>query len=164
MKYLQAFEERSINYAYMKDADDVTKMKSLVKDFIKDKKIIEEINDLTFYFFVKCHFSYRDVWDDLFTYTIENNNTIGRMVNIYQFIYSFKFKGTTPETRNTLFDIINDLYDEYNIEDKLNKKLIELLEKEPTKYPVKFKNYGDDLNDIVKDACRWMLDAKKYNL
>lgn len=163
MKYLKNFEER-INYQYMKDVDDVTKMKSLVRDFIKDKKIIEEIDNLTIYFFLKCQFLYRDVWSDLFKYVVENGNTIFRMINIYQFIDFFKFKGTIPEKFNTLFDIINHLYDEYNIEDKLNKKLIKLLEKDPTKYPKRFEEYGDDLNDIVKDTCEWMLNVKKYNL
>lgn len=161
MKYLQTFEERNVNYQYMKNVDDETKMKSLVEDFIKDKKIIENIDKLNFRFFNQYAFKYDEIWEELFVYYPDLSL---RPVNIYQFIDTFDFKGTTPEKRNSLFEIQHELFGKYDIEDKLNKKLIEILEEKPKKYKKIFDFNGDEFNDVVKDACKWMLDYRKYNL
>lgn len=164
MKYLQTFEDR---YQYMKNPDDIIKIKSLVEDFIKDKNILVQINELTFDFFRKYNFYYDEIWEELFVYY---GNEKTRPVSIYEFIDSFirssewSFKGSKPEIRNSLFKIQHELFYKYNIEDKLDKKLVELLEEKPEKYEERFDYYSEYFNDYVKDKCKWMLGYRKYNL
>ena len=60
------------------------------------------------------------------------------------------------------------LYKEYSNKYKLkqifDKKLIQLLEKDPEKYKKRYDEFSLDMPYIVVKKCQWMLNTKKYNL
>lgn len=158
MKYLKTFEK----YAEL-DQENYDKVDSLIRDFMKDKKIIDNIDELEFRNFHDAEsFEYIAVWENLFN----------KRANLYSFIESFRdgrstycnIEGRPPALYNSMTDILGQLYIEYNIKDKLDKKLIEILEKKPPRYQRLFYTYGDDWNDDVKNACEWMLTINKYNI
>ena len=157
MKYIKLFEnrfEREVKYEYL-EPEDREKVLELVIGFMDDKKIIENINELTYSDFQKVEFDYKEVWGDLFS----NSN-----FNLYQFINSFHIKASAPAISNSLFDMLDELYEANDVEDKLDQQLIKVLEEEPKKYKKIFSWHGDKFNSVVINACSWMLDFKKYNL
>lgn len=171
MKYIKLFEnrfsdseklksglrekfKRVINYKYL-EPEERDKVLELTISFMNDKKIIENINELTYQDFCDDYFNYLEVWTDSFSKR--------DYINIYQFIDTFHL-GSTPAVRNTLTDILEELYVANNIEDKLDQQAIKVLEKEPKKYKKRFELDGDYFTSVVTNACKWMLDFKKYNL
>ena len=74
----------------------------------------------------------------------------------------------TPALRNTMGQLTLKLYKEYSNKYKLkqifDKKLIQLLEKDPEKYKKRYDEFSLDMPYIVVKKCQWMLNTKKYNL
>jgi hypothetical protein len=163
MKYLKTFEGREKpKNIYLREIDiktlnavDTAKVKSLVISFMNDKKIIESMDDLDLADFRDSQFEYFDIWSNFFTNRV--------YIGIYQFLKSFNI-GSRVEVSNSLDDILSELYDEYNINNKLDRQLINIFEKKPTKYPRIFDAFGDDFTKCVKDECEWMLSPETYNL
>lgn len=164
MKYLKSFEgRRKLDYKYL-EPEDRDKILNLIIDFIKDKKILENsIDELTLTHYVANAFEYKEIWVDLFSESFRSS-VFGFHTNIYNFIDSFHIKASTPAIRNTMTDIFDELYMEYDIESKLDKQLIKIFESQPTEYKNRFDNYEDYLTRSVTNACEWMLSPEKYNL
>jgi len=164
MKYLKTFEVRKPAYKHLSE-ENAEIIEMVVRKFLSEKDIPEIINDLHFNYFVSYHFDYFDI----FCYKMcSNREGTYHYGNVYYVIDTYMIdnhiSATTPEVRNTLHNILKKLYKELNIKSQLDKKLIEILEKHPDKYKARYEAHGDEFSKVVKDACKWMLDAEKYNL
>ena len=155
MKYLKLFEERDMNYKYLNDEQTIL-VDGLVKGFIKDNKIIENIKKLKLDDFMNDHFDYPEIWIrgiyDLLAKLPEMSKI---NYNIYQFI-SIKLNKmnlSNPAISNTLSDILDKLYIEYNIKDKFDEILIKIFDKNPKKYKKIFNEFEYELSDEVKTNC-----------
>lgn len=170
MKYLKTFEKK---YEYL-NAEDSVKIEKFVREYIDYQDVIGKINDLTIRDFKHYFFNYRAIFDDM----ISSNNYITDN-NIYYEVDKYcldnRLYFNPPALRNSLENILNIVYMEYNyfdypyhFEDKLNNKLIKLFKQNPEKYVKNYKSWEIDLNSKVKKACQIILDTdknmKKYNL
>ena len=157
MKYLKLFEEREIEHQYLED-DALFKLKDFVDDFIEKLDIDNQIDNLKLSNFTH-DFDYGSIWDELVVKGNYNTDT-----NIYRQVDELFRKAfhPTPAVRNSLSKLLDRKYNALGIEDKLDKKLIDLFEKNPQKY----KKVADNIyiSGDVKDACEWILSSDKYNL
>jgi hypothetical protein len=164
MKFIKKFEdryERKSKYKYLGE-EDSKELKIFITNFIKNIDIDGNINKLTYSDFYDADFDYKSIFEDMLTSKKYDSNNI-----FYQIDTQFKSKGTSitaPQIRNSAFNIIDSKMKALNLDNKMEKKLIKLLEKEPTKYKNRLISMGDLVTDTVKDACRWMLDYRKYNI
>jgi len=169
MKYLKTFEMYSFSkkkpaYKHLSE-ENAEKIEEVVRKFLSEKDIPETINNLKFDDFNLYHFDYVEI----FIYRICSNKTgTYSYGNIYYVIDTYIINNyiyaSKPEIRNTLSDVLKKLYKELNIKSQLDRRLIEILEKKPERYKIRFDNYEDELPKTVKTACKWMLDYRKYNL
>jgi hypothetical protein len=169
MKYLKTFEmdsssKRKPAYKYLSN-ENAEKIEDVVRKFLSEKDIPEIISNLKFDDFIMTNFEYFEI----FIYKICSNKTgTYSYGSIYYVIDTYMTDNciisTSPESRNTLFNILKKLYKELNIKSQLDRRLIEILEKKPERYKIRFDNYEDELPKTVKTACKWMLDYRKYNL
>jgi hypothetical protein len=188
MKYLKKFEIDSFNsrgrfadtyhwkdrdnkYRYL-DEEKHHKLEKFVEDFIINKNYTKLINKLSIDDFQEVEFSYRYIWRELLFFKDK------KYYEEEQFYYEVdKFCnrrniGDTVEIRNSLFVIMNKLFDKYNIEEKLDKRLILILKKKPKLYIKIYYDFEGDLSKKVKDTLQWIIDdyeletkiMPKYNL
>ena len=166
MKYIKIFEnryEKKIDFKYL-NKEDTEKIKKFITDFFIDSNFINEINNLEWSDFVDGNFDYRNIFDNITTSKYYTKGNIFYEVDKfcqYNNIYS-----KLPALRNSMYNILNDIYNKYNpeFENGLDTKLIEIFEKNPKKYKKKYSLYSDMFTNKVKAACKWMLDYRKYNL
>jgi ABC-type sulfate transport system substrate-binding protein len=169
MKYLKTFEgrnyNRTTNYKYLNE-DDTIKVKEFTKKYIDSLNIFDKIGKLKFNDFEVNGFDYFLIFETFFSQSsYKSDNNIYRSIDI--FCDKNNISSAGPALRNSIFNIIREIYKEYNkigLKDKLDKRLIYLLEKNPTKYEEIFLSYEDELNNSVKKACEWMLNIEKFNL
>lgn len=179
MKYLKTFEVRDITrirkvkYQYLSKEDE-NKLEKFVEKFIIDKNKISLIDELVLDNFVDDSFYYNEIWNSILVAGRLSKKVMGLLnqyqsnSNIYYEVDEFcrdnNIKGSAPAIRNSLSRIVDKMYKKFDIKDKLDKVLIKILEKQPQKYKSRFELYEDELNNIVKDACKWMLVFQNYNL
>lgn len=141
-------------YSYV-EKDDFLKIKKLIEPVIIKK--ISEINNLNINDFIKNSFINYDIWEDIIIDKRYVNNIYGlvdRNIN--------KKNYTTPEIRNSIFKILNEIYKEYNIKRKLDNKLIKIISNDPVKYGYILKNYN--INKYVYKSLEWIIKTNNYNL
>jgi len=166
MIYLKKFEkyERKVKYKYLNE-EDTDKLQKFVDEFFNKLNIQDKIDSL----------KYRDFTDDDFDYWEMFLDIIGKVYsgssdtnNIYWAVDTFTSNNnmicSPPESRNSLHTMLINKYEQLDVENKLNEKLIKIFEKSPNSYSKRFKFYEEQINTVVKNACKWMLDYKKYNL
>jgi hypothetical protein len=181
MKYLKSFENaRKEGYEYQ-DRDHYhrasdpkkhlhPKIENKVEQFVRDfiiKTGLEKIENLKFHNFENHQMSYFCVWMD----EVLASQYYGPL-NIYYEVDSFcrqermdlNKSYSMPALRNSLSKIIGKMYKEFDVRNKLDKVLIDILQKKPDIYSYIYDNYKSELNNTVKKACEWMLDYRKYNL
>jgi len=166
MKYLKLFEDRKYQYLNKEHSD---KLEKFVREFVDKIDINAEIDKLTLRDFKDSEFVYYEIFSDILA-----QHKIYSLVDVFILDCTInskllnkipiQIKPTTPAVRNSLFDIVDKIYKEIDIKSKINKKLIDLLEKKPENYDNFYEHYGTYLKKNVKDACNWMLSYKKYNL
>ena len=163
MKYLKTFER----YDYL-TKDDSDKIELIIRKFIDELNILDKISKLKFIDYVEKKFDYFELFDNFLT-----GNIYGE--NIYYVVDSYLRNNSntlenklTPALRNTMGQLTLKLYKEYSNKYKLkqifDKKLIQLLEKDPEKYKKRYDEFSLDMPYIVVKKCQWMLNTKKYNL
>ena len=173
MKHLKTFEgrkplplTRKADYKFLSE-EDAEKIEKIARDFIEKQDIPKRISELKLTIFVSVEFDYYEVF--LYLLTSRDQHLYGPD-NIYYVIDTYRTSKydmtdvSTSAVRNTLSKVLKKLYLEFNIKALLDKKLIEILEKNPDKYKDRFDIYEDELSKSVKDTCKWMLDYRKYNL
>lgn len=160
MKYLKFFENREIKYQYLNKQDTLI-LKDFIDDYIDKLELDKSIRKLKLDDY-GTDFDYNEVWDELVIRGSYNDINGGNLYKLVDNIFRTK-DCSTPAIRNSMSKILDFKYKSLGIEDKLNKRLIKIFEKNPDVYR---KDYVDDfyINDTVKDACQWILDSKKYNL
>jgi hypothetical protein len=169
MKHLKLFEEReeffrSSDYKYL-NKEETSKLTNFVERFILDNNVIDNIKNLKLDTFISYDFYYNDIWIS----EVISKGMYGEKTNIYgacdKFCNQhFHTRPNVPSIRNSLADICEDFLYSMGIDRKLDKKLIEIFEEKPNKYEKYFKRYKDNIPNNVKDACKYMLSANKYNL
>lgn len=169
MKYLKNFENRRIRFEYLDKVDTIL-VENFIRGFIGNLPIIKNVDKLKFVDFINNDFEYFRIFESNF------------LLNYYNYIYNIYYEidrflkdkdsfwnknYKAPALKNTIHNIIKKIYKEYvanGYKDKLDKKLIKILEKNPEKYEKIFEIYGKYFNKSVKDGCEWMLKFKTYNL
>lgn len=163
MKYLKTFENRTKKYKYL-NSKDTENIKDVIDTFIVNKNLPEIIENITLNDFQDEDFLYKDIFETLLIDKIYNKN------NIYYVVDTFCRENNInniPAIRNSVSNIIDDLYkNKYKkiLTPIFDKKLIELLKNNPEEYEEIFEIYEDNLSDVVKSECEWMLKYKNYNL
>lgn len=169
MKYISKFNEgrytRKLKFEYLAP-EDSEKIKEFVEKYLEELNILDKVKELSFKDFQNVDFNYKKLFENIIAPTHYG------FENIYYAVDTFcrqqKFNYSTPALRNSLYDIIDKIYLKFNstikLKNKLDERLIQILEEDPAEYQEIFNLYGDDLNGIVKKKCSWMLDYKKYNL
>lgn len=164
MKFIKKFEnrhERKTKYKYL-DKEDNEKIKNFIINFIDSIDIDNKIDKLTYENFNEATFDYADVFEYMLTTNFYTKNNIFYEVDTY--CKNNNINVNVIKLRNCMFDILSDIKKTLKIDSKLDKKLINILEQKPQKYKNIFNLIGDYLNSNVKDACKWMLDYRKYNI
>lgn len=161
MKHLILFEK----YKYL-SKDDSDKIEKIAIDFINNINIIERINNLKIFDFEKNSFNYFEIFTSLLSIS-KSGLEIYSEGNIYYFIDTFcknnNMNFSTPSLRNSLNKILLKIFkNRYKI--KFDKRLIELFEKYQKEYIYMYKIHHQDINDVVKKSCEWILKSEKYNL
>ena len=167
MKYIKTFEGRKPAYKFLSN-ENAEKIEEVVREFVKKLNVSEKIDKLKFSNFTD-NLDYLETFEHILA-NGENGfgNGLYSSGNIYYVLDTFcldnNMMDSKPELRNSLHDIISKLFIEYDIKNKLDIKLIEILEKKPYKYKRIFYYYEDKLSDNVKKSCQWMLNAENYNI
>lgn len=160
MKYLKTFER----YRYL-DNNDTLIVKYLIYEYFEENSdfVINNFKDLTLKNFENNDFNYKEIFKDLLAITYNKGNFY---YEIDSKIKNKKLNYPLIELRNTIGNILNDIYKEIKSELNLDfdKKLIQLLEQNPEEYSEYLIMYDDVINKTVKKACEWMLEYEKYNL
>jgi hypothetical protein len=166
MKYLKTFEdrfERNIVYEYVSEENRV-KIENFVRGFMNKDEFFKKVNRVNKNHFENDSYDYKDLF-----YTILAANKYSH-TNIYwevdRFCRDNDIHENTPAIKNTLSNILSDIYKEYYSEykQKLDDKLVAILEKDPIGYKNTYRFLEDKLNSDVKKRCEWMLITDKYNL
>lgn len=170
MKYLKTFE--TLKYKYLSEKEHEI-LKIFVKQWIINNKILEKINKLEFDDFVTEVFNYTFLWENIYTgepssysYSYTSDKNIYYATD--KFCDENKIEKSSPARRNSLQEIMSELYYEFDIEKIMDNRLIGLLrkyEKKPQKFKEEiYKLYWDNLSDKVKNKYQWMIDFQNYNL
>lgn len=170
MKYILTFEKvarfsRRTNFDQL-DKEDSEKVEAVVRHFIDLQDILGRIDNLEYEDFYLSNFNYKEFFNE--SITAKRYQPVNVYYVVDKFVHDNHMNVTTPAVRNSMHDMIKKIYKEFlektDFEDRMNKKLIEELEKHPDEYPEILSDYGDKLTDKVKNACRWMIEHQKYNL
>jgi hypothetical protein len=171
MKYLNTFESKKNTKSKFEDftrkydeyqhvdSNTITNMEKIIREHINEINIISKIKKLKLIDFETSDFIYREIFDNIITASTYNDKNI--YYKIDDFVRYNNIKNSTPAIRNSVFDIINKIFDESNLENEFNKKLIKLFDKNHEEY--KYVDL-DLINKTVRDACDYILDSKKYNI
>jgi hypothetical protein len=117
-------------------------LKTFVVEWIKERDIINKINQLDIDWFSEVEFNLFDVWENMLSYDSYNDTN-----NIYHAIDEYlKNEYPTSNSRNSLFDILQELYKEYKIKNKLYNRLIDILNEDPNLYD----EYKEDIEKQIK--------------
>lgn len=161
MKYLKTFERA---YAYL-NKDDSVKIENYCRDFIVKTDIYSKINKMKFSDFEKLNFDYYSIFESFFTSNYYEKGNIYYDIRIFCGQNNIK---DGPPLTNSLSDIFKKIYKDYikdlKLKDRLDNKLISILEQTPEEYEDVLDNFEDEMSAKVKKACKWMLTANKYNL
>jgi hypothetical protein len=146
MKYLKTYEAiEKDGYKYL-DEEDTKKLEHFVREFVNNSDWLQKIDELTIKDYDAYIFDLFDVWESLFKSPIYGklkNDNIYYAADI--FCVDNGIDDSTPAIRNTLFDIIRKLYDEYDAENKIYNRLITILEENPElfdKYEIEMEEAG----------------------
>jgi hypothetical protein len=162
MKFIKNFESRyNRKFVYL-NKEDNEKIKNFIINFIDNINVDSNIDDLTYEKFYDVDFNYDDIFEYMLTTNFYKNGNI--YYNLDTYCKMNNIDGSVPKIRNSAFEIISDIKKKLKLDDKLDKKLISILEQKPQKYKKRFNLIEDQLTNKVKDACNWMLDYRKYNI
>lgn len=147
--------------------EDEDEIEIIIRQFIESQDILNRIDELEYDDFYLADFNYKQFFNDFITSkTYQPKGNIYVIVDKYQKDKKKKFK--VPALRNSMHSIINKIYTEYltktDWKNRLDIKLVEEIEKNPTQCTEILKEFKDRINDDVKDACDWMLNSIKYNI
>lgn len=173
MKYLKTFEDRldrNRNLKFLSREDEI-KLKVFVLEYIEDLKILNKIKKLKLSDYEDYNFDYDEIFDYLIncrgTYNPDSFKKTGG--NLYYHVDKFnldnKFNWSNFELRNSLFNILEKIYKEYDkngLKNALDDRLIKLFEKNPEYYRDEVDREELSLN--VQKACEYMIAGDKYNI
>jgi len=167
MKYILTFERISGKQFKTINKEDEIEIEIVIRRFIESQNILDRIEDLEYEDFYLANFNYKQFFNDFITSKIYQPKG-----NVYSFVDKYlkdkKENFSVPALRNTMHLIINKIYAEYLVKtdwkNRIDIKLVDEIEKDPTQYTKILKEFKDKLNPDVKDACDWMLNSIKYNI
>ena len=166
MKYLKTFEmdssmRRKPAYKFL-STENAEKIEVVIRAFIEEQNITDRISRLKLEDYIAHSFDYKEIFQ---SFVSGKGYSFG---NIYYVIDTFcDDEGMIvkkPELRNSMEKLINKIFKELKIKNLLDKKLIKIFESKPLKYSSRFDIYEEELSDVVKKECKYILDAEKYNM
>jgi len=171
MKYIKTFEQRfenksrnRKNFEYLTIAE-TNKLIDFIENYINNLNILDKIDELTLDEIEHVNFEYRTVYNNLIGY----EKKIGSY-SFYEVMDRYnidnKLNYSTVSFRNSIFKIEDVIYKKYKniFKNKLDKKIIELLESDPINFKHYYTLYEDDLNSVVKKGVEWMFGVDKFNI
>ena len=171
MKYILTFEQaakygRPVKYTTLsKEQED--EIEVVIRQFIDSQDIFGRIEKLEYDDFYLANFNYKQFFNDFITSKIYQPKG-----NVYfavdKYLKDKKESLPTPALRNSMHSIINKIYTEFltktDWKNRIDRRLIEEIEKNPGQYEEILKEFKDKINPDVKDACDWILNSLKFNL
>ena len=170
MKYILTFERLS-KYGRQTKIESVSKedadaIELVIRQYIKSQDLIGKIDDLEYEDFYAANFNYKQFFKDFIT--LKNFQKINVYNAVDKYCKENKLIYSTPALRNVEHSIINKIYNEYltktDWKNRMDKKLVDEIEKNPSQYTQILKDFSNKINPDVKDACDWMLNSIKYNI
>lgn len=170
MKYILTFEKlskygRQPKQEYI-NQEDRTAIESVMRQYIESKDLLNKIEDLEYDDFYAANFNYKQFFKDFIT--LKNFQKVNVYNAVDKYCKEHKLEYSTPSLREVEHSIINKIYEEYlnktDWKNRMDRKLVEEIEKDPGQYTEILKEFKDKINPDVKDACDWMLNSIKFNL
>jgi len=154
MRHLRTFEDTQYT--------DI--IKNYIDDYFNKINIKSDISKLNIRDFMMYDFSYNILFSNLIMCKTDYNGKGNDNYNIFYMLDVFVNEKNTPKPRELIYDIINNIYVENNLEKLFDEKLIELLKTSITNYTDFYNRNVKYLSDNVKKELRFYVDLEKYNL
>jgi len=170
MKYILTFERLS-KYGRQPKIEYVSKevrdaIENVMREYIENQDLLEKIEDLEYDDFYAANFNYKQFFKDFITLKTYQKVNIYNAVDKYCKEHNLDY--SIQALRDVEHPIITKVYEEYlkntDWKNRMDKKLVEEIEKDPAQYVSILKEFKNKINTDVKDACDWMLSSIKFNL
>ncbi len=171
MKYILTFEQaakygRPVKYTTL-NKEQEEEVEVVIREFIDSQDILGRLDKLEYEDFYLANFNYKQFFNDFIT-----SKMYQQKGNVYYYVDKYlkgkKMDLPTPALRNSMHSIINKIYTEFltktDWKNRIDRRLIEEIEKNPSQYEEILKEFKDKINPDVKDACDWILNSLKFNL